>query len=70
MQIKKLKNEDKNRSNIPTEIAINHFKNLDDKKWHTIKNKYNVSGLVLDKNIKLKIKPHLIGKHFNFYLIE
>lgn len=70
LQIKKLKNEDKNRSNIPTEIAINHFKNLDDKKWHTIKNKYNVSGLVLDKNIKLKIKPYLIGKHFNFYLIE
>ena len=70
LQIKKLKNENKNRSNIPTEIAINHFKNLDDKKWHTIKNKYNVSGLVLDKNIKLKIKPYLIGKHFNFYLIE
>ena len=52
------------------EIAINHFKNLDAKQWHIIKTKYNVSGLVLDKNIELKIKPYLFGKNLNFYLIE
>ncbi len=52
------------------EIAINHFKNLNAKQWNTIKTKYNVSGLVLDKNIELKIKPYLIGKNLNFYFFE
>ena len=70
LQINKLKEKQRNISNIPTEISINHFKNLGDKQWYTIKNKYNVSGLVLDKNINLKIKPYLIGKHLNFYLFE
>ena len=68
--VNKLKDKDKNTSNIPIDIAINHFKSLDDKKWHTIKTKYNVSGLVLDKNIKLKIEPYLTGKYLNFYLIQ
>ena len=70
LDIKKLKDKYKNTSNIPMEIAINHFKNLDAKQWHIIKTKYNVSGLVLDKNIELKIKPYLFGKNLNFYLIE
>ena len=70
LNIKKLKNKDKNSSNIPPQIAINHFKNLDAKQWHTIKTEYNVSGLVLDKNIRLKIEPYLKGKNFNFYLIK
>lgn len=69
-QINKLKDRDKNTSNFPIETVINHFKSLDEKKWHTIKTKYNVSGLVLDKNVKLKIEPHLIGKNLNFYLFE
>jgi hypothetical protein len=70
LDIKKLKDKYKNTSNIPIEISINHFKNLDAKQWNTIKTKYNVSGLVLDKNIELKIKPYLIGKNLNFYLFE
>jgi len=70
LQINKLKEKHRNISNIPTKISINYFKNLDDKQWYTIKNKYNVSGLVLDKNINLKIKPYLTGKHLNFYLFE
>jgi len=69
-QINKLKDKDKNTSNFPTETVINHFKNLDENKWHTIKTKYNVSGLVLDKNVKLKIEPYLIGKNLNFYLFN
>jgi len=69
-EINKLKSKDRNRSNIPTEISIKHFKNLDKKQWHEIKNKYNVSGLVLNKSIKLKIEPYLYGKSFNFYLFK
>lgn len=69
-KINNLKEGYKNTSNIPTEISINYFKNLNDKQWTVIKNKYNVSGLVLDKNVNLKIKPYLTGKHQNFYLLE
>ena len=70
INIKHLKNQLNNSSNIPEEITINHFMSLDVNKWKKIKKKYNVSGLVLNKNLKLKIKPYIYGKDYNFYLLN
>lgn len=70
LEIKNIDSKYRNRAKIPAHIAFSHFKNLNESDWSNIKKKYDAAGIVLDNNIKLKIKPFLKGKFLNLYLFK